>query len=83
MLAATVSTIVESIGDYYATARACCVPPPPRHAVNRGIAMEGFGSVICGLLGAAHATTSYSSTVGFVPLTGVSCKCKCYLSKVN
>lgn len=71
MSSATLCTVVESIGDYYATARACRVTTPPRHAVNRGIAMEGFGSVICGLLGAGHATTTYSQTIGFVPLTGM------------
>ena len=71
MLSATISSTLESVGDYHATARACNAPPPPKHAMNRGIAMEGFGSVICGLLGAGHATTSYSQTVGFVTLTGV------------
>ena len=37
-LAATFSSIIESIGDYYAAAKICNVPPPPRHSMNRGIA---------------------------------------------
>ncbi|KAK2148012.1 hypothetical protein LSH36_521g01021 [Paralvinella palmiformis] len=72
MLAATVTSIIESIGDYYATADMCSIPLPPKHALNRGIAAEGFGGVLAGLLSAAHATTSYSSTVGFIGITGVS-----------
>ena len=71
MLAATFSSIIESIGDYYATARVCEVPPPPKHAMNRGIVMEGFVSVISGVTGACHGTTSYSQMVGFIAYTGV------------
>jgi len=72
MLAATIGSILESIGDYYAVARSCGEPDPPKHAINRGIAMEGLGSFICGLLGAGHATTSYSSPTALIPITGVS-----------
>ena len=71
MLAATIASIVESIGDYYATATAANERPPPKHAINRGIAIEGFVSIISGLVGASHATTSYSGTVGFIGITGV------------
>lgn len=35
MLSATMSGIVESIGDYYACARLSGAPPPPIHAINR------------------------------------------------
>ena len=36
MLAAVIASTVESIGDYYACARMCQIPPPPVHAINRG-----------------------------------------------
>ena len=36
-LAAVVSSIVESVGDYYACARLSGAPPPPRSAVTRGM----------------------------------------------
>lgn len=71
MLAATFASIVESMGDYFATARICEVAPPPTHALNRGIAMEGFGSIISGLVGAGHATTSYSGNIGAIGITRV------------
>jgi len=71
MLVATVTSILESIGDYYAAAQACVVPPPPNHAVNRGITVEGLGAMLSGLLGAAHATTSYSTPTAMIRITGV------------
>ena len=78
MLSATISSIIDSIGDYYATARVCRVATPPKHAMNRGIAAEGLGSIICGLLGAAHATSSLSGPIGIIPLTGVNKKTVSY-----
>jgi nucleobase transporter 1/2 len=72
MLAAIVSSIVESVGDYYATARVCGLPAPAKHAMNRGVMMEGVASVLSGLFGVGHATTSYSGTVGTIQITSVS-----------
>ena len=71
MMAATMSSVMESIGDYYATARVCGVPTPPKHAINRGIAMEGAASMFSGLIGTCHATTSYSNVIGFIAYSGV------------
>ena len=75
MLAATISSIVESIGDYYATARICALPPPPKHTINRGIAIEGLASVMSGFFGVCHGTTSYSGVIGFIGVTGVRRLC--------
>ena len=70
----TISTFfVVSAGDYIATARACDLPLPPKHAVNRGIAMEGLATVVSGFVGAAHGTSTYGRAVGLIALTGVSC----------
>lgn len=71
MLAATISSIIESVGDYYACARISCVPPPPAHAMNRGILMEGIGSLFSGVIGSGGATTSYSQNVGAIGFTKV------------
>ena len=71
MMAATFTSIIESVGDYYACARISCAPPPPAHAINRGIAMEGFGSIISGFVGSGGATTSYSQNVGAIGFTKV------------
>ena len=71
MLCATIASIVESIGDYYACARACQIEQPPTHAVNRGVMMEGLGSVLSGALGSGGASTSYSNNVGAIGITSV------------
>ncbi|OWF49908.1 solute carrier family 23 member 1-like [Mizuhopecten yessoensis] len=72
MLAATVTSIIESVGDYYACARVSGAAPPPAHAVNRGIAIEGFGSILSGLVGSGGATTSYSQNIGAIGFTKVA-----------
>lgn len=69
---ATFTSILDSIGDYYACAAMCRTPPPPSHAVNRGIAVEGFCSAIAGLLGCGHATTTYGGNIGAIGVTRVS-----------
>lgn len=72
MLAATLTSIIESVGDYYACARISLVTPPPAHAVNRGILMEGIGSILSGIIGSGGATTSYSQNVGAIGFTKVN-----------
>ena len=40
---AVLISIFESVGDYYACAKLCEAPPPPRNVINRGIMTEGIG----------------------------------------
>ena len=37
IFAGLLASMVESVGDYYACARMAGAPPPPAHAINRGI----------------------------------------------
>ncbi|KAL3863267.1 hypothetical protein ACJMK2_005032 [Sinanodonta woodiana] len=69
---ATLTSILDSIGDYYACAGMCRVPPPPAHAVNRGIAIEGFCTILSGLMGTGHATTTYGGNIGAIGMTKVA-----------
>ena len=39
--------------------------------MNRGIWMEGIGTVVAGLLGTGSGTTSYSQNVGAIGVTKV------------
>lgn len=71
MVAGTLASIMESIGDYYACARLSGAPPPPSSAVNRGIAMEGFGCLLTGIVGTGNGTTSYSENIGAIGITKV------------
>lgn len=70
-LIGTVTSILDSIGDYYACAKMCNLPPPPAHSVNRGIAIEGFCSLIAGFFRCGHATTTYEGNVGAIGVTKV------------
>ncbi|XP_062981333.1 solute carrier family 23 member 1 [Elgaria multicarinata webbii] len=71
MFSATLSGIIESIGDYYACARLAGAPPPPVHAINRGIFTEGISCVIAGLLGTGNGSTSSSPNIGVLGITKV------------
>ncbi|KAL3864972.1 hypothetical protein ACJMK2_006612 [Sinanodonta woodiana] len=69
---ATFTAILDSVGDYYACASMCRVPPPKAHAVNRGILIEGLCSAIAGTLGCGHATTTYGGNIGAIGITKVA-----------
>lgn len=63
--------MIESVGDYHACARLSGAPPPPRHAINRGIGIEGLGCLLAGAWGTGNGTTSYSENVGALGITKV------------
>ncbi|XP_036702550.1 solute carrier family 23 member 1 isoform X3 [Balaenoptera musculus] len=69
MFSATLAGIIESIGDYYACARLAGAPPPPVHAINRGIFTEGICCIIAGLLGTGNGSTSSSPNIGVLGIT--------------
>ncbi|XP_053374769.1 solute carrier family 23 member 1-like isoform X2 [Mercenaria mercenaria] len=71
-LMGTLSSVIDSIGDYYACAKVCDAPPPPKHAANRGIAIEGFMSFIGGWSGASHATSTFGGNIGAIGITRVA-----------
>lgn len=71
IIAGLISSMLESIGDYYACARLVGVPPPPKHAINRGIGIEGLGSLLSGAWGTGNGTTSYSENIGALGITRV------------
>uniref|UniRef100_A0A8C9U6M8 Solute carrier family 23 member 2 n=1 Tax=Scleropages formosus TaxID=113540 RepID=A0A8C9U6M8_SCLFO len=71
MMSAVISSVIESIGDYYACARLSCAPPPPTHAINRGIMLEGLSCVLDGLFGTGNGSTSSSPNIGVLGITKV------------
>ena len=72
MFAGVLAGVVESIGDYYACARMSGAPPPPSHAINRGIGVEGIACFLAGAFGTGTATTSFSENIGVIGITRVS-----------
>lgn len=71
MLAGVIAAMIESIGDYYACARLAGAPPPPLHAVNRGVFTEGIACVLAGAWGSGNGTTSYAENIGVIGITRV------------
>ncbi|ESO09709.1 hypothetical protein HELRODRAFT_195039 [Helobdella robusta] len=71
ILSGVLATTIESVGDYYSCAKLAGAPPPPVHAINRGILVEGLGSMLDGLFGTGNGTTSTSVNVGVVGITKV------------
>jgi len=72
MLAGVLASMIESIGDYYACARLSGAPPPPKHAMNRGIGIEGIGCLIAGACGSGNGTTSYGENIAAIGITKVA-----------
>ncbi|XP_039270625.2 solute carrier family 23 member 1-like [Styela clava] len=62
-IAALVVGIVDSLCDYYAGAKIVKSPVIPKHAINRGIMVEGFGILAHGLVGTGNATTTFASNL--------------------
>ncbi|KAK2192536.1 hypothetical protein NP493_28g06024 [Ridgeia piscesae] len=77
-----IATTIESIGDYHACAKVAGAPPPPLHAVNRGILVEGLGSFLDGMFGTGNGTTSTSINVGVIGITKVGSRHVVMLSAV-
>ncbi|WAR17440.1 S23A2-like protein [Mya arenaria] len=71
MLSGVLSAMIESVGDYFALARLAGAPPPPLHAVNRGVMTEGLCCLITGAWGSGNGTTSFAENIGVVGLTKV------------
>ncbi|MEW6522964.1 MAG: solute carrier family 23 protein [Bacillota bacterium] len=64
-------SIIESIGDYHATASVSGAAAPTSEDVCRGIGAEGAGCLVSATLGGT-ATTSFSQNIGVIAITGVA-----------
>ncbi|CAH2106027.1 unnamed protein product [Euphydryas editha] len=71
MLAGVLACTVESISYYPTTARMCAAPPPPLHAINRGLGTEGLGTLLAALWGAGNGTNTFGENVGAIGVTKV------------
>ena len=71
MLTGLLASLIESVGDYHACARLSGALPPPKHAMNRGIAAEGIGVFVAGAFGCGIDTTAYGENIGAIGITKV------------
>ena len=72
MLAGVLASTIESLGDYFARARLSGAHPPPKHAINRGIAVQRIGCLLAGAFGTGNGTTSNSTNIGAIAITKVN-----------
>lgn len=49
---------INSVGCYVLCGRLPRAPQPPSHTCNRGLCIEGLGSLLAGLLGSAGGTAA-------------------------
>uniref|UniRef100_A0A3Q3GS86 Solute carrier family 23 member 1-like n=1 Tax=Labrus bergylta TaxID=56723 RepID=A0A3Q3GS86_9LABR len=67
--AGIICSMAESVGDYHSCAKLSGAPPPPKHAINRGIGVEGLGCLLAGAFGTGNGTTSFSENVAALGIT--------------
>ncbi|XP_069014875.1 solute carrier family 23 member 1-like [Embiotoca jacksoni] len=82
IMAGVICSMAESVGDYHACARLSGAPPPPKHAINRGIGIEGLGSLLAGAFGTGNGTTSFSENVAALGITKVGSRAVLLLSGI-
>ncbi|XP_034018592.1 solute carrier family 23 member 1-like [Thalassophryne amazonica] len=82
MMVGIICSMAESVGDYHACAKLSGAPPPPKHAINRGIGIEGVGSLLAGVFGTGNGTTSFSENVAALGITKVGSRVVIALSGV-
>uniref|UniRef100_A0A672HMT7 Solute carrier family 23 member 2 n=1 Tax=Salarias fasciatus TaxID=181472 RepID=A0A672HMT7_SALFA len=71
IIAGLICSMAESVGDYHSCARLSGACRPPKHAINRGIGIEGIGSLLAGAFGTGNGTTSFSENVAVLGITKV------------
>ncbi|XP_041661502.1 solute carrier family 23 member 1-like isoform X1 [Cheilinus undulatus] len=82
IMAGIICSMAESVGDYHTCAKLSGAPPPPKHAINRGIGVEGLGCLLAGAFGTGNGTTSFSENVAALGITKVGSRTVIFLSGV-
>ncbi len=80
-LAGYFASIIESFGDYHACSYMSGAGDPTAKQISRGIAAEGAGCLLTGLLG-GFSSTSYSENIGLIGITKVASRYVVQLSGV-
>ncbi|XP_070843718.1 solute carrier family 23 member 1-like [Chaetodon trifascialis] len=82
IMAGIICSMAESVGDYHACAKLSGAPPPPKHAISRGIGVEGLGCLLAGAFGTGNGTTSFSENVAALGITKVGSRTVILLSGI-
>ncbi|KAM9840287.1 solute carrier family 23 member 1-like [Aulostomus maculatus] len=82
LMCGIICSMIESVGDYHSCAKLSGAPPPPTHAINRGIGVEGIGCLLAGAFGTGNGTTSFSENIAALGITKVGSRMVILLSGV-
>ena len=72
IVSAMIVCVTETIGNYFACAQLSEAPSPPKHAINRGVAIEGLATCFAGIFGTGGGVTSYSENISCIAMTKVA-----------
>ncbi|XP_071090776.1 solute carrier family 23 member 2-like [Haliotis cracherodii] len=72
MLTITMTIVIEIPGVYQTVAHGAEMPPPPSHAMNRGMAVDGLSGAVSGMLGGVCASVVYMQSLGLIAVTKVA-----------
>ncbi|CAJ0582702.1 unnamed protein product, partial [Mesorhabditis spiculigera] len=70
--ASAFACLLENLGDYEMVAKVSQQRHPPGAAVNRGIMIEGFGSILAGAFGLGAGVTTYAENIALMHITRVA-----------
>lgn len=72
MIVVSLVASVDSIGTYHSASLRANLKPPTPGVVSRGIALEGFCSLLAGLLGSGSGSTTLTENVHTIDITKVA-----------
>lgn len=72
MIVVSLVVSVDSVGTYHTTSVRITLKPPTPGIVSRGIAMEGFCSILAGLLGSGTGSTTLTENLHTIEVTKVA-----------
>ncbi|XP_067656402.1 solute carrier family 23 member 2-like [Haliotis asinina] len=72
MLTITMTVVILLPGVYQTVALGTEAPPPPPHAINRGMAVDGLSGAVSGMLGGVCASVVFLESVSVIAVTKVA-----------
>ncbi|XP_067656403.1 solute carrier family 23 member 2-like [Haliotis asinina] len=72
MLTIMMIAVIQLPGVYQTVALGTGAPPPPSHAINRGMAVDGLSGAVSGMLGGVCASVVYVQSLGVIAVTKVA-----------
>ena len=71
MTAASLCSVIGSVGAYSAVGDICDVSRAPPDAINRALTVSGISNVLAGVFGTGHGYVAFNITVVLIGITKV------------